>query len=76
MDSRFILLLQEAINLNATNIQATDFQITALMYYQYRLAGCPYGDNLAGIAAWNEIMVYKPYVEFCNKEYVGKTTNE
>jgi len=27
----------------------------ALAYYQYRLAGCPYGDTVSGLTVWIDI---------------------
>jgi hypothetical protein len=29
--------------------------VTAIAYYLYRQANCPYGDNISGLTAWLDI---------------------
>lgn len=45
------------MEINSDNRMASDSEtlMVALAYYQYKLADCPFGDNLTGLAAWVRI---------------------
>lgn len=49
----------------SNNDEATfdDVQIhvAAIAYYLYRLAGCPFGDNLPGYQAWMQVSLLEPF---------------
>lgn len=40
----------------------------ALAYYLYRVAGCPFGDNLSGYEAWLQANILEPFESAINAE--------
>ncbi|MFA9202113.1 MAG: hypothetical protein ACEQSC_01010 [Candidatus Nanopelagicaceae bacterium] len=45
----------ELENQNESRIKHIERSIMMLDYYLYRIAGCPYGDNLSGMTMWRNI---------------------
>ncbi len=51
------------------DLQAT---LTAILYYLYRQAGCPYGDSLSGLTAWKRVNLDAPFNELAQKHLNSK----
>ena len=42
--------------------------VVAIAYYLYRQAGCPLGDNVAGLDAWHRASIIEPFRQLAERE--------
>ncbi|HEY9657693.1 MAG TPA: hypothetical protein V6C65_04450 [Allocoleopsis sp.] len=59
----------------------TDFEdiqthVAAIAYYLYRLAGCPFGNTLAGYEAWIKIALIEPFDQLCERSFEQENKDE
>lgn len=47
--------------------------LNSLVYYLYRLAGCPYGSTFAGLMAWVDTSIAEPFEQFCISTVHGQS---
>ena len=64
--NHFVMQSSQGMLVSIPN-QALDMATGTIMYYLYKLANCPYGDNLDGVLKW-ELEQKKAFSEFIDRD--------